>query len=605
MFANIRRDKSTLNKGKNGFTFVEVILVMALISFLYVVTMKIMQHNVEQKIPTFVYYLYKNLDNESNILAKRLLSEARSSNSSETEEGSSSNITIEQVLKKTDAKAYCEAFISDVNTTGSANCENSIKNVETGISKTKTINYDCIRQYSFTVNSDGIYSQLFNPSGNSTINQCLTNDNFEQNNLICNATPTIQIANLLINNTQQNYSYICTQKKEEMEENENENENQVTFSVDTKPEISSSYKTINNIHLNFVTYSNARVRYNGIYNLFANVRQDEICPVVTIDESSNDFIYLTQEPVKYIEQKRFDGRSKAPAWRTKKGGSFYVYHGAHQYYKGMFDNTRILPANINLKDNETKYKEIDTCAGRLANLRIQERLLRTYGSSQVIKFKRFDSVNQTDFTSTKKWEFKDYFKDRSEAYYTKWNNFFSNNETFEVKSLDEINLSGQDEGQVNSGINRNEYLAHFIYASINIPFQKGEIGKNVFVFEQFGNKIIPVGYLANNLNTPLKFDVITRNPETFKIEKVNYKDGMEKRPLTFCEAMLYTGDKFSPYCECPHPTIKGKTLELRDGYYNWYDATNFKGTMKAKRDACDNKFGCIISPVKPRSGNKF
>ena len=46
MFANIRRDKSTLNKGKNGFTFVEVILVMALISFLYVVTMKIMQHNV-------------------------------------------------------------------------------------------------------------------------------------------------------------------------------------------------------------------------------------------------------------------------------------------------------------------------------------------------------------------------------------------------------------------------------------------------------------------------------------------------------------------------------------------------------------------------------
>ena len=80
---------------------------------------------------------------------------------------------------------------------------------------------------------------------------------------------------------------------------------------------------------------------------------------------------------------------------------------------------------------------------------------------------------------------------------------------------------------------------------------------------------------------------------------------MEKRPLTFCEAMLYTGDKFSPYCECPHPTIKGKTLELRDGYYNWYDATNFKGTMKAKRDACDNKFGCIISPVKPRSGNKF
>ena len=586
MFANICRDKSTLNKGKNGFTFVEVILVMALISFLYIVTMKVIQHNLDQKVPTFVYYLYKNLDNESNILAKRLLSEARSSNSSETEEGSSSsNITIEQVLKKTDAKAYCEAFISDVNTTGSANCENSIKNVETGISKTKTINYDCIRQYSFTVNSDGIYSQLFNPSGNSTINQCLTNDNFEQNNLICNATPTIQIANLLINNTQQNYSYICTQKKEEMEENENENENQVTFSVDTKPEISSSYKTINNIHLNFVTYSNAQVRYNGIYNLFANVRQDEICPVVTIDESSDDFIYLTQEPVKYIEQKSFDGSRKVPAWRTTNNGSFYVYNGAHQYYKGMFNNTRILPANINLKDNETKYKEIDTCAGRLANLRIQERLLKTYGSSQVINFKRFDN-NKTDFRSTKKWEFKDYFKDISEAYYTKWNNFFSNNEMFEVKSLGEINLSGQDEGQVNSDINRNEYLAHFIYASINIPFQKGEMGKNIFVFEQFGSKIIPVGYLANNQNTPLKFNVITRNPNSFKIEKANYQNGMEKRPLTFCEAMKYTGEKFSQYCGCK-------------------DANDKIVTQYTKIATCDNKFGCIIRPVKPRSGNKF
>ena len=60
MFANICRDKSTLNKGKNGFTFVEVILVMALISFLYIVTMKVIQHNLEQKVPTFVYYLYKN-----------------------------------------------------------------------------------------------------------------------------------------------------------------------------------------------------------------------------------------------------------------------------------------------------------------------------------------------------------------------------------------------------------------------------------------------------------------------------------------------------------------------------------------------------------------
>ncbi|UKI42013.1 MAG: hypothetical protein L6V95_03130 [Candidatus Melainabacteria bacterium] len=109
------------------------------------------------------------------------------------------------------------------------------------------------------------------------------------------------------------------------------------------------------------------------------------------------------------------------------------------------------------------------------------------------------------------------------------------------------------------------------------------MGKNIFVFEQFGSKIIPVGYLANNQNTPLKFDVITRNPETFKIEKVNYKNGMEKRPLTFCEAMKYTGEKFSQYCGCK-------------------DANGKIVTQYTKIATCDNKFGCIIRPVQPSSG---
>ena len=55
---------------KTGFTFVEVILVMALVSFLYIVTMKVIQHNLDQKVPVYVYNLYKNLDNESKLLTK-------------------------------------------------------------------------------------------------------------------------------------------------------------------------------------------------------------------------------------------------------------------------------------------------------------------------------------------------------------------------------------------------------------------------------------------------------------------------------------------------------------------------------------------------------
>ena len=121
MFANINMAKSTLNKGKRAFTFVEVILVMALISFLYVVTTKVIQHNIEKKVPTYVYYLYKNLDTESKLLTKKLLDQT---NSSTTGDGSTTPKTIEEILKGLDAKSYCEAFAKDINIIGDVDCEN-------------------------------------------------------------------------------------------------------------------------------------------------------------------------------------------------------------------------------------------------------------------------------------------------------------------------------------------------------------------------------------------------------------------------------------------------------------------------------------------------
>ena len=60
--------ESTLNKRKRAFTFVEVIIVMAIISFLYVVATKVIKHNIEAKTPTYVYYLYKNLQDYNKIL---------------------------------------------------------------------------------------------------------------------------------------------------------------------------------------------------------------------------------------------------------------------------------------------------------------------------------------------------------------------------------------------------------------------------------------------------------------------------------------------------------------------------------------------------------
>ena len=175
--------------------------------------------------------------------------------------------------------------------------------------------------------------------------------------------------------------------------------------------------------------------------------------------------------------------------------------------------------------------------------------------------------------------------DTLKAYYNKWNNFFTQNSSFPKETKAVIDIDNNNEGAINTTIEKTfygkGYLGHFIYAAIDTTFEKGEMNKNIFVFEQFGNKIIPVGYLANDPNTPLKFNVITRNPQTFKIEKINDK------PLNFCEAMKYTGDKFSQYCSCKDE--------------NGNIVTQFN-----KIQPCDNHFGCIIKAVKPsNSGSMF
>lgn len=583
------------NKKEKAFTFIEVLLVISLIGFLYVVSMKVIQHNVEQKTALYVYYLYKNLENESQILTKKVLEdpnvilEDKDFILTETKRDNA----MQKVLQNIDAKKYCELFANDINVTGKVNCEENIKNEEISVSKNITTSYDCKRDYSFTIDNDGKYNEVFNPTYNLSISQCLNNKNFESETVKCNATPTKTITNLIKNNLF-NQTYTCT-KTEETTDDESA-EQSIAFDINVKPQMQKSLKSANNINFNFVTLSNSNIKKTGIYNLFADVTQEAICPSVSIDKNANDFIFLTQDPIKYITDKGFDNKNLDVTWYpNKNNGSFLVIAGAYQYYKGLFGSTRITPSNINVRKDEKNYKNVTTCEGRLANLRIQKRLCETFKNGQIISFRRFDN-NKIDYSSTKKWEFKDYFSGQSQIYYTKWNSFFQNNPSFEIKEIEEFSLTSVDEGKVTSSIPFSSYIAHFIYTTIDKSFKNGNLGKDIFIFEHFGDKIIPVGYLANNLETPLKFNVITRDLKTLKLKKLNDK------PLTFCEAMIYTGDKFSPYCECPHPTIKGKALELREGYYSWYDATNWSGELKAKRQSCENKFGCNIYPIKPSSG---
>ena len=622
-------------KGKKlGFTFVEVMLVMALISFLYIVTMKVIQHNLDQKVPVYVYNLYKNLDNESKLLTKKLLEDANGEGSSESGTsgsggGASANQkSIEEVLKKMDAKSYCEAFANDANLIGNADCENSINNLETGEAENKNATYTCERTYSFNVNDDGTYKETFTPSYDANLTQCKDNENFDDN-ISCNAKPTEKIANLMLDNTQNYHTYSC--KKDQTKDNNETTQDVVAFDIDdTKPDISKSLKTTNNIHLNFVTLKPGNNQYSITYNLAANVNQDAICPKISRAKfnTSNTItcsitfsqynlsgnLYHKKQDMYYSRQHySFScGRASGFLEPTFGGIKTATFYGLNENIPEIIENCTgyIKHAQelsefktINFKNYQDKFIwEEKTCGSNCKNfIEGSEQYDKTYCQNRKTicenakKYCNMDenlpanvaflyvntSLNQDTILDNNSQKFD------HKGYYTKWDTFFNTQENgkyiFTKATKAAITPDNSlEEGSVETTLDKtssniNDYLAHFIYASIDIPFAKGTIGKNIFVFEQFGSKIIPVGYLANNQNTPLKFNVITRNPETFKIEKVNEK------PLTFCEAMKYTGDKFSQYCGC-------------------VDTDNKIVTQYPKMDYCDNKFGCIIRPVQPSSG---
>ncbi len=604
----------------NGFTFVEVILVMALISFLYIVTMKVIQHNLDQKVPVYVYNLYKNLDNESKLLTKKLIEEANSSEGGGS--GSNSNKkTIDDVLKGMNAKTYCQAFANDANLIGDADCENSIKNIETSKSESKSLTYNCQRTYKFNVYSDGKYNETFTPSYDANLPQCKDNQNFDDDTISCNAKPTEKIANLMLNNTQNYHTYICGNKSETVDNNETKPD-VATFSIDTKQKIQKSLKTTNNVHLNFVTLKQENSKTFIKYNLNAIINQDEICPVISrakfntsnaITCSINFSTYNlsgksdTTNDIMYKRRPYFFHCLKTTGFlKPTLPGTHMEENGPYGLSATIPQITQTCAGYIKHAKEMSKFKEIDFTDykekklwnGKVASINcnsyieknenkkiIQDCTMEPPASNIALLYINVKLNSKTILDS-------DSQKFNHKGYYTKWDTFFNTKEngkyifTKETKAAitpDNSLKEGSVEttlGKTSSNIN--DYLAHFIYATIDTSFEKGEMGKNIFVFEQFGSKIIPVGYLANNQNTPLKFDVITRNQDSFKIEKANYKNGMEKRPLTFCVAMKYTGEKFSQYCGCK-------------------DANDKIVTQYTKIATCDNKFGCIIRPVQPSS----
>ena len=620
---NMYRDKKT------GFTFVEVILVMALVSFLYIVTMKVIQHNLDQKVPVYVYNLYKNLDNESKLLTKKLIEEANSSEgggSSSDGSGSNSNQkTIDDVLKGMDAKTYCQAFANDANLIGNINCTNSSTEEDIGeVNTDKKINFNCTRDdhisFGYLNNTYEIKS-TGSENYDSTKVQCSQNKIIDDNQtIICNAKPTQKVDSLFLDNTQSNYTYNCQKIKEASSPDYSSQTKNIigNYNVDTKIKIQDNLKTTNNIHLFFKTLY-AKEIMKGQYNLKVNVSRDQICPkldtlsttitesdthcnidcTAKIDNSTQNtslFKIKTCTASSSISDSTLTCTPSVIAWVKKLAsrGDNWINALTPIQVNEFTSKTANVTATTSMKNNCQGYlayaKDIINNTKKYnSGVTVTKNVNASKGGSckdharSICGDGTYD-INHTRnvyMSLTAQIILSNKTKEHYKEYYNKWYNFFEDHSNLTKQTYAAIKKKEYSEGIINgtenlynSAKDDKQYLAHFIYAAIDTSFEKGEMGKNIFVFEQFGNKIIPVGYLANNQNTPLKFNVITRKLDSFKIEKVNEK------PLTFCEAMKYTGEKFSQYCGCK-------------------DANGKIVTQYTKNTACENNFGCMIKPVSP------
>lgn len=565
--SKLKLTKKNIISGKSAFTYVEIIFVMLLISIITVATIKVIMHNEKNKVPLYVYYLYKQLDNESYVFANDI-------------DKSNPDKNFDEILASMNVQNYCTAMAQELNTVGDINCENSKE--LTIASQNQTV--DCERDYKFSFDMDANPIRVSNPVYSSSLPQC--NDDYSD---ICQHKPNYKVPIMGDDNTKIYWAYKCTSSIQ----NNNTLSSDIQFDPTQYPR---SFNLINNVKLNFLFLNDKKIQYTYKVNL----TQTSLNTSSLFQEFENCSINATNKNNYVCElSKSSQGSLKHLKVSDKNGKSFIVLNlysqilnGALEYsefaylFKQKFDSyatdaiadaKRCNTQNCDLPNYKRIFQNDEK-----ANV-IEKYLLKidTYGAEVWLNLKSTRSDQQSFWPLYKFLEnmekTRQMYPDSIQYKEKRVENGEYYKEYYPVNAFEKyINESFVEE--------REEYpydKTHIIiYAAIDTMFKLGKMNENIFAFEQFGKKIIPIGYLANNINSPLKFDVIARNLETSKIEKVNYKEGSQKRALTFCEAMKYTGDKFSQYCGCKD------------------EDNNIVKQYPIHQD-CNSKFGCIIRPVKP------
>lgn len=571
-------------KRKKAFTLAEMILVMILIGVLFTVVGKVISKNMENKIQVYLFGVYNELQNAAGTINTALLNNPENKNKN-----------IEDVMLQTDAISYCNAFASNVNTYDSTDCVQGTSQfmISKDVQPFTLNTYQCERTYKYNVNSNGLAIESYTPS-QSPYTQDISQYSGIYQNLINDSAKVGE------------KYYNCTKTTEELPQDE---KNEVGEFKLEQQITNRAFVSSNNISFYFIATSslvdNSYFEKN-IYKYTANVEQDAICDAASTGNSSSDNSYkrlFIYEPYRIsggygsstnvsnltgkLNQIRFGSASSANVGIFKAQRNVNVCGDSWQTVQNN------IPTNLYSNDKCQTFFNIYEiygskmcCIYAYSNQGVHPTTERGYvrgkgWTTYTVNpycYERIctSTIPCVQMPSTSS----DPNSKASSSFYNKWKNYFSryyNNNKFYKAG---VKLNNIDEGQKESqtekkGTSSLTYPNHFIYVSIDTPFKLGTFGKDVFAFEHFDSKIIPLGALANDKNSPLKFNVITRDINSKKITRLN------NEPLNFCEAMKYTGEKFSPYCECKDD--KGYIIKQ---YPN-------------PSPECSHGFGCVLRPIKP------
>lgn len=553
-----------MNKKSKAFTLAEIIIVMMLIAFLWTCVVKVINKNMENKVKVYLFNIYNELQYAGKATDKTL--------------SKNKNGRIRDILLETNAINYCDAFVSNINSSNAVDCVQGTsefmvkKDVKPNILNTFT----CTRTYKYKVNSNGGVNETYSPTKSDYVRDISPYSKNYQNLII-------EIAKT------GNKYYSCSKKTSYLPKDDESEAGE----FDLKQQIiGQAFVSSNNVSFYFITtkslIDNSYLE-KDIYNYSANVYQDAICDAEPTGSSSSAdtykklFIYNPYMSAKSVYGQGKIGNVKFGSASSSNVGIFKAQKSVKSCgYSWKTIQTKI-PTNLYNSDRcktffnlYTNYGNNKCCVFAFNNKGDSIGGHKNIGCWEAVCQSKIPCVQMpvkigNDYAS----------QDQIANFYNKWNNYFKNNFNSKVFYNSGTNLTNANEGTEEKTVKINgdsslTYPNHFIYVAIDNAFKYGTYGKDVFAFEHFGSKIIPVGILANDKNSPLKFNVITRDLYTKKIERLN------KEPLNFCEAMKYTGEKFSQYCAC------------KDDGGNI--VTQYNDNVKAE---CLKGFGCAIRPINP------